>query len=193
MKVTFDNNLRENSKKIFPFFDLGEFVLREKRDKDVEDFFKYYSDPEVNRFILCNIPQDLEEAKRDLHYWRQVFYSGDGIYFAIADKASDKIIGSIGVTGHNFYHKRIEISYDLSKEYWRRGIITKAIKVVNEFSFRQLNVNRIEAMVATENTVSKNLLLKCGYTLEGKLRQHRYHKGTFFDVYVFSLLRSDYL
>lgn len=185
--------MQSYSQKHFPTIDLGNYILREKRYEDVEDFFNYYTDPEVNKFILCEMPNNLEEARRELHYWRNVFYQNDGIYFAIAKKDNDQLIGSIGLTTLNSYHSRIELSYDLAKEYWRQGICTKAIHAVIKYGFEQLRVNRIEAFTSTENIPSKNLLLKCGFTLEGTLRQHRYHRGTYVDAHIFSLLRRDFL
>lgn len=181
----------QNLQKVFPTFDLGDVVLREQRDSDVEDFFKYYTSPEVNKFILCEIPQTVEETRRELHYWRGVFYQNDGAYFAIADKETDRMIGSIGITSYNFYQRRVELSYDLDSKYWRRGIMARAIKKIIDYTFAEWKVNRIEASVSTENTPSKNLLLKCGFTLEGVLRQHRYHRGKFVDVFFFSLLKDD--
>jgi ribosomal-protein-alanine N-acetyltransferase len=188
-------NNSSDAQKIFPTIDLGDFYLREKRDLDAEDFFRYYSDCEVNKFILCDIPKTLEEAKMEINYWRNIFYRNDGIYFAIAKKNNDQLIGSIGLTGYNSYQHRIEISYDLAKEYWNLGIMTKAIKAVAHYGFTDFfgKVNRIEAFVAKENIISKNLLLKCGFELEGLLRQHRYHKENFVDVFIFSLLKKDFL
>jgi ribosomal-protein-alanine N-acetyltransferase len=184
----------QTSQKIFPVIDLGNgFILREKQDSDVENFFSYYSNPEVNQFILCEIPTQLEEARRELHYWRGTFYQNDGIYFAIAEKNSNRMVGSIGLTGHSIYHSRIEISYDLSREYWGRGIMTTAIKEVVKYAFEVIGVNRIEASVSILNIPSKNLLQKCGFAVEGILRQHRYHRGNYVDVYFFSLLRDEYL
>ncbi len=179
--------------KIFPTFDLGDVILRQQEDSDVEDFFKYYTDEEVSKFILCDIPKTIEDGRRELHYWRGVFYQNDGAYFAIADKEANRMIGSIGITSYNSYQSRIELSYDLAKEYWRRGISNRAIEQIVKYTFESWNVNRIEASVSTHNIPSKNLLLKCGFTLEGMLRQHRYHRGVFVDVYFFSLLKEDYL
>lgn len=185
----------QSSQKTFPTIDLGDYCLREKRESDSEDFFKYYSDPEVNKFILCEIPHTTEEARRELNYWRNVFYQNDGIYFAIAEKKTDRLIGSIGLTGYNSYQGRIELSYDLAKEYWRCGIMTKAVAAVVKYGFEEFaptRVNRVEAMVSTANIPSKNLLLKCGFSLEGVLRQHRYHRGAYVDVCSFSILKEDF-
>lgn len=182
----------QNYSKKFPEIEIGNFVLREKRESDVENFFNYYTDPEVNKFILCDMPRNLEEARRELNYWRNVFYQNDGIYFAIARKDNDQLIGSIGLTTFNSYHNRIELSYDLAKEYWRQGITRSAINAVIKYGFEELRVNRIEAFTSTQNLPSKNLLLKCGFALEGTLRQHRYHRGAYVDAFSFSLLRSDF-
>lgn len=181
-----------SNEKNFPIIDLGDYILREKSENDVVNFFNYYSDPEVNRYILCEIPQDLEGARRELYYWRNVFYRGDGVYFAIARKDTNQLIGSIGLTSLNKYHNRIEISYDLAKQYWRQGITSKAIQAVSKYAFEMMNVNRVEAFTSVDNIASEKLLIKNGYTLEGTLRQHRYHKGNYVNAYVFSLLRSEF-
>lgn len=185
--------MHNSVQKIFPTIDLGDYILREKTDQDVEDFFNYYSDPEVNKYIMCEIPQNIEDARRELYYWRNIFYHNDGIYFAIARKDTNQLIGSIGLTSHNFYHNRIELSYDLAKEYWRQGVTFKAIAAVVKYGFENLKINRIEAFTATANIPSNNLLIKSGFTLEGALRQHRYHKGNYVDAYSFSILRQDFV
>ncbi len=190
------STLQPALQKPFPEIDLGDFLLREKQESDVEDFFNYYSNPEVHKFILCEIPQNLDEAKRELQYWRGVFYRNDGLYFAIADKATNRMIGSIGLTGYNAYHSRIEISYDLAHEYWQRGISSRAIDAVVAYCFNSLHcgrVNRIEAFTAASNIPSQNLLIKKGFTLEGILREHRFYKGGYVDAYSFSLLRKDWI
>ena len=178
--------------KTMPSFDLGEFVLREERNDDVENYFEYYSNPAVNQYILCNIPQNIEEAKHDFYYWKNTFQRGDGAYFAIARKEDNKIIGSIGLTGFNSYHKRIEVSYDLAQEYWQKGIMSKALKQICDYGFYEFKVNRIEANVVPQNLPSQNILIKNGFVVEGYLRQHRLHAGKFRDVIFLSLLRSDF-
>ena len=178
--------------KTIPTFDIGDFVIREEHDDDIANYFEYYSNPEVNKHILCTIPQNIEEARHDFYYWKNTFSRGDGAYFAIARKEDNKMIGSIGLTGFNSFHKRIEVSYDLSQEYWKKGVMSKAIHKICDYGFYEFKVNRIEANVVPQNLASKNLLEKNGFVIEGYLRQHRFHKGEFRDVLFFSLLRNDF-
>ncbi len=178
--------------KNFPEFDLGDYILREQQESDIADFFQYYSNPQVSKYILAEIPKNLEDAKYELLYWRNIFYNDEGIYFGIANKSTGKLIGTIGLTTHNKYNNRIELSYDLAQEFWRKGIMTKAINVIIKFTFETLRINRLEAITSTFNEPSILLLEKCGFKYEGCLRQHRYHLGKYVDVYSFSLLRQDY-
>lgn len=176
----------------FPNFDIGDFILREHQDFDVEDFFNYYTQPEVNKYILAQIPQTIEDARQEINYWKNIFYKNEGIYFTIARKSDNKMVGSIGLSNYNSYNSRIEISYDIAKEYWGLKIATKSIAKLTQYCFEELKINRLEAVCSTLNEPSFLLLEKCGFVFEGLLRQHRYHLGRYVDVYYYSKLRNEY-
>ncbi|MFT6259361.1 MAG: ribosomal-protein-alanine N-acetyltransferase [Rickettsiales bacterium] len=175
----------------FPIIDLGDFILREQTIADAPAFFEYYADPEVNKYIISSIPKTVEEAKTEISYWINVFDYNDGVYFAIARKSDNKMIGSVGVSGINRMHNRIEASYDLAKEYWGGGLMSKSLKAVTDYVFKHKKYNRIEAVAMTDNAGSYKVLENCGFTFEGILRQHRFHKGQYVDVRSYSLLYSD--
>lgn len=177
----------------FPTFDLGKYILREHNDQDHHAFFDYYSDERVNQYILTEIPKTLEEARLDLNYWRNTFYTNNGMYFTIADKQSNIMVGTAGLSSYNKYNSRIEISYDIDYRHWRRGIASAAVLTLIKYTFDHLNINRIEAITSIYNKASIGLLEKCGFVYEGKLRQHRYHRGKYVDVYSFSILRDEYV
>jgi ribosomal-protein-alanine N-acetyltransferase len=179
--------------RVFPTIDLGDFILREQTIEDAVDFLEYYSDPEVNKYIVSFIPKTVEEARTEIRYWINVFNYNDGLYFAIARKSDNKMIGSVGVSGINRNHNRVEASYDLAKEYWGKGIMTQALRAVLKYAFEELKFNRIEANAMPENISSKRVLEKCGFVFEGNLRQHRFHNGKYLDIGIYSVLYSDYL
>lgn len=181
-----------NQIKIFPTIDLGEYILREQTMEDAENFYNYYSDPEVNKYIISQIPSTIEEGRKEISYWINIFKYGDGIYFGIAKKDNNQLIGSIGLSSLNLNHNRIELSYDLAKEYWGLGIMTKAVMAVLKYGFEEMKINRIEAFSLKENVSSRAVLIKCGFQLEGELREHRRHKGIYKDIGIFSILSSDY-
>ncbi|MFT5703735.1 MAG: ribosomal-protein-alanine N-acetyltransferase [Rickettsiales bacterium] len=184
----------ENSKapvRNFPIIDLGDYILREQTLEDAESFLEYYGDPVVNEHIVSSIPRNVEEARTEINYWINVYNYNDGIYFAIARKSDDKMIGSVGVSGINRMHNRIEASYDLAKEYWNKGIMSKALRAVVKYAFLEKKFNRIEAYAIPNNVGSYRVLEKCGFKFEGNLRGHRYHNGKYVDIGIYSILRGE--
>jgi len=177
------------SKFIFPVIEIDQYyILREITSNDVNDFFLYYSDPQNCKYVFSSIPKNLEEAKYELQYWINVKNNNDGIYFAIANKDDNKLIGTIGLTSYNNYHNRAEISYDIAKIFWNKGITTKAIAKVVYYGFKQMRLNRIEAQCSVDNPASHKVLEKNGFKKEGILEKYRKNKGQYHDIMLFSIL-----
>lgn len=165
------------------------FELREHQPKDAADFFHYYSDPAVGLYILASKPKNIQEAQSELEYCRSLFYKNTGIYWSIADRHQDRMIGAIGCYFREAGEKA-EICYDLNKDYWQQGIMTRALRKVLGYLFNEKGFNRLEALVAPQNTASVQLLTKLGFHKESTLRQHRYYEGRWHDVDLYCLLKN---
>ncbi len=85
-----------------------------------------------------------------------------------------------------------EVSYYLSPDMWKKGIITEALKLVLSFGFEDLKLNRIQACVLPENAASLRVLEKNGFRREGLLRQYDYGKE-FHDVLMYSIIAQEFL
>ncbi|MFC1658948.1 GNAT family N-acetyltransferase [Pseudomonadota bacterium] len=177
----------------FPVIELDEeYILREQTIDDAESFYKYYTDPKVSKYILSYMPVSVEDAKEEVKYWIDYFKHKKGVYWGIAKKDNNELIGSIGFTHWIKQYNRAELSYDLAKEYWNKGIMTKAIKKVLKFGFEEMGLNRIQCFMIKNNPASERILLKRGFVKEGILRQDRFSKGEYWDVNVYALLKKDY-
>lgn len=171
----------------FPVIDLdGQYVLREQTLQDTEAFFDYYTDPDVGKYILATKPTTLLEASSEVQYCRNLFYTKRGIYWTIAKKSDNTMVGAIGIY-INDTHRRGEITYDLSKQYWRQGIMQKAIIAVVRYALTHMDLDRIEAVTRHENTASTQLLEKVGFIHEGTLKKYRYFNGKTWDVEMFAI------
>ncbi|MFW5669658.1 MAG: GNAT family N-acetyltransferase, partial [Acetivibrio ethanolgignens] len=53
--------------------------------------------------------------------------------------------------------------------------------------------NKIYAQTCELNTRSRNLLEKCGFCVDARLRQHHEYNSFFYDDYIYSILRDDYM
>lgn len=179
----------------FPVINVDdEFILRQTTYDDLEDYFEYISDEEVQKYIPeeC-IPRTLEQTREEIQYSQDLFKYRRSVYWGIALKKNNKLIGSVGFNYWNRDHARAEISYDLSKKYWSKGVMTKCSKAVIGFAFTQMQLHRIEATVTPTNQGSLRILRKHGFKREGLLREQKLLHGKFYDAVILSLLQKEYL
>jgi ribosomal-protein-alanine N-acetyltransferase len=171
----------------FPVLEVDEnWILREQTLEDTETFLRYYSAKEVHKHILATEPLNLADAADEIHYCRNLFYQKKGIYWSLADKKTNTMIGAAGLY-ININHQRAEISYDLSKDYWRQGIMSKVLQKIIDYSFNHINLQRIEALTLHINEPSQKILLKLGFVHEGMLHNYRYFNGRNHDVEIYGL------
>jgi ribosomal-protein-alanine N-acetyltransferase len=176
----------------FPVIDIGKYVLRELQVTDAQDFLSYMKDDKVYEFIAEEyIPKTLSESEEEIQYWADLYTSKRSIYWGIALKSTNTLIGSCGFNVWSPMNKRAEISYDLSRKFWNQGIMTQSIKAICDFVFCNLEVNRVQATVAIENIASVKLLEKVGFKREGILREYAYLHGRKHNSYMYSYLRKD--
>lgn len=162
------------------------FFLREQTLEDTEAFFTYYSDVEVGQYILASKPSNLVDASAEIHYCRNMFYQQRGIYWTLARRDNNQMVGAIGLYINN-QHRRAEVSYDLDKDYWHQGLMTRAVRTIIQHAFTQMEIIRVEALTVKENSASMRVLLKQGFTHEATLKNYRYFEGKPHDVEIFGL------
>lgn len=72
------------------------------------------------------------------------------------------------------------------------GLAVEASKMLIEYGFNTLNINKITSDVFPNNESIIKLLEKMGFKEEGRLKEHYFHQGKFKDVVIYSLLRNDF-
>ncbi|MFB7159286.1 GNAT family N-acetyltransferase [Lysinibacillus sp. NPDC056232] len=176
----------------FPTVQTERIKLRKLKLEDAPTLFNYYSNENVYRYLDWNGPETLERSSEVIHFWNKGYDEGWIIRFAIANKETDEIIGTIFLS--EFAGKRAEMGYELSEEYWHRGIMSEAVKEVLAIGFNQLGLVRIQAIVSEENIASKQLLSKFNFKEEGCLRQFECHSvtGECKDMLIYSLLNTEF-
>lgn len=175
-----------------PTIDNEKITLRKMQEDDACALFQYYNNENVYQYLDWNGPESVEDAGRIINRWNSGFQEGWILRFAIAEKTTNRIIGTIFL--NNFDGRRAEIGYELSANYWRRGMMSEAIKEIANLGFNRLGLTRIQAFVREENIASTLLLKKSGFQQEGCLRQYECHSvsGECKDMYLYSLLDEEF-
>ena len=102
-----------------------------------------------------------------------------------------KLIGSIGFVYFDLDAKKTEIGYWIDKDEEGKGIITRACRVLIDYAFNELEMNRVEIRCSTKNLRSGAVPERLGFTKEAVLRQAERLKDGLHDFSVYGLLAQD--
>lgn len=176
-----------------PRFETDRLVVRQIRpDSDVDALFELFADPEVARYTDTGPFTSLDEASEVIDWIDGIFASRQGMRWALALRDdADTLIGTAGYNQWHRWNNSAELGYDLAQRYWGQGLMVEALAPILDFGFIQMALNRIEADVTVGNEGSIRVLNKLGFHREGLLRQRGFWKGSYHDVWLFSLLKNE--
>jgi RimJ/RimL family protein N-acetyltransferase len=72
-----------------------------------------------------------------------------------------------------------------------RGYGSEALRLAVAYLFEHTPVNRIEGSCDVENVASQRMLEKAGFMFEGMNRGAQFRRGSYHDLRLYSVLRSD--
>ena len=89
------------------------------------------------------------------------------------------------------YEKSGELGYWLSEDYWRKGIMSQAARIICKEAFVEFDIIRIFAEPFDFNKGSRGVLEKAGFTYEGTMRSGVYKNGKVYSYCMYSILRKE--
>lgn len=170
---------------------MKEFILREWKEQDAESIAVAANNPEVAaklRNVFPN-PYTLEDAK---WYAKDCIENEGNNQITRAIVVDGKAVGSIGIfVKDDVCEKSAELGYWLSEDYWRQGIMSRAVKMICKEAFKRFDIIRIFAEPFEDNAGSIGVLKKAGFTYEGTMRNGIYKNGKVHSYCMYSLLREE--
>ncbi|WP_349410050.1 GNAT family protein [Pseudalkalibacillus sp. SCS-8] len=177
--------------KVLPTIETSRLTLRQVTLEDTNDLYAYLSDEEVVKHMGLEPYETPEDVMDEINWYSKILREGSGMRWGITLKGSDKVIGSCGFLNRAPMHFRAEVGFELSKDFWGKGIAGEALEAVVRHGFDHLELERIEALIEPENVASQKLVERQGFLREGLLRHYEYTSGKFDDLYMYSVLRED--
>lgn len=83
-----------------------------------------------------------------------------------------------------------EIGYWLGEPFWRRGVVTEALRAVTTHAFAGFELTRIFALPFADNRGSIRVLEKAGYALEGRMPQSAIKNGILRDQLMYGAYKG---
>lgn len=179
-------------KRSFPELATPRFILRELEPRDARALYTILSTEEVMRYYGSDPLLAVYEAKNVIAYFKDQFQHGKAIRWAICNRMTNELVGTIGFHNWTPQYYRAEIGFEVSPHYWRQGVAFEAASAVIQYGFEEFKFHRISALVAPGNKGSNRLVQKLGFIEEGLLQDYAYSHGRFMDLTMYRLLKTEW-
>jgi ribosomal-protein-serine acetyltransferase len=103
-----------------------------------------------------------------------------------------KIVGMVSFNAIEKLNRCATMGYWLGEQQTGRGLMTAAVRALIDEGFQNLELNRIQARVATDNHRSQAVCDRAGLKKEGILRQSEWFRDHFLDMTVNSILMTEW-
>lgn len=168
-------------------------MLREYRREDLHWMRQWVNDREIVLHLsdIFLYPHALESTEAYLE--AMLDGSTDSRGFVIADPVTEDYIGQVNLDSIDWKNRVGKIGIVIgSTENLGRGYGTEAMKLLIDFAFLEMNLNRLELEVYDFNERAIRSYLNCGFIQEGRLREKQYKNGRYSDVIQMGILKSDW-
>jgi RimJ/RimL family protein N-acetyltransferase len=137
----------------------SDVMLRDVSERDIETFFEYQRDPAANHMAAFTA-QDPADRTAFTAKWAKIL--GDDSITKRTIVFNGKIAGSVS-TFVAPWSGNLEVTYWLGREFWGKGIATKALALL----LSAVNTRPLYARAARDNIASLRVLEKCGFSIVG--------------------------
>ena len=168
------------------------FKLRELEKKDIPAINSWRNNPE----LIANLGAPYRYINSIVdEKWFDAYMNNRNtqVRCAILDE-NDDIIGLVSLVSIDYMKQsgtfHIMIGHGNNQG---KGAGTFATKEMLNHAFDNLNLHRIELSVLTDNFRAIHMYEKVGFIKEGTKRQCNFKQGKFVDMYMYAILRDEYV
>lgn len=178
------------------FLETERLYLRRFKVSDAKMAFNNWChDDEVTKYVTWPTHQRVEVTEEVLKSWEASYKFLDTYQWAIVDKKTDEVIGSISLFQ---FHRRLrrvycEMGYCLSRQYWNQGLTTEAAQAVLDFAFKQIGVDGVVAKYDVRNLASGRVMQKIGMKQDKLVRRAVLNgRNEWVDCDTYMILKENY-
>jgi len=146
------------------------------------------------------LPKELEPARgegdiREHFKWMaKMWRRGEIFILGLWTRSGGAYVGEVYLANPDWDVPCVEAGYFTVQHQGGKVYAAEALRAVCRIAFERMGARRVELQCAADNEISARVALRCGFTLEGRLRERDHKKdGPPVDRLWFGLLRSEWL
>lgn len=170
--------------------------LRPFNEEATHAMLDILKDPEVlikTGSVSSNEDVNTESSNEETRRWYETRNTQKGrLDLAIFCKKTQQYVGEVVFNDYDPKNHSVNYRIAIGEKGRGRGLGTEATKLMVDYGFTELKLNRISLEVFEFNKRARYVYSSCGFVTEGRLRQALYFNGTYHDALLKSVIREDW-
>jgi len=170
-------------------------LLRAFEMSDAPSVWKNWASDAASQALLSEpVYATLEETQALVQRYIGQYDCADRIRYrwAIIVKSSGECVGQVAYFWVDTENHFGELEYCVGRAFRRQGYCTEAVRAIMAYGFEQIHFHKIQICHKAGNEPSRGVILKCGLTYEGTLRDFFFMDGAYVDRLYYSMLESEW-
>ena len=158
----------------------GERLLLKKVRPDArweEDLFAMYSDEEAGRYNRWQKLDTMQQMQARMKQFADDWENQKLYRWVILHKETEEALGVFVLVRFDLRWKEVEIGFNLAQKHWRKGYMSEVLEMIMKYVYEELGLERITALVSTQNKPALALLGRNGFKPVGNYPE-AFQKGT---------------
>jgi len=175
-------------------FSDGTIGIRPFRESDVPLLFEAVRESisELSAWMAwCRPDYSIKESAEFIQSASPAWDQGEHYSFVVFETATSRFLGGAGLNFINRLHNFANLGYWVRSSATRRGVASRAVRLIARFGIEDLKFSRLEIVAAVGNVASQRVAEKAGARREGVLWKRLQLHGQSQDAVMFSLVAED--
>lgn len=163
-------------------------TIRKFERSDIPLKVKWINNPVTNRFLHYELPLEIAKTEQ----WFDNCEKGNNRYDAVIE-ADGIPCGTIGLLSIDRRNCKAEYYVAMGEDTLKgKGIAYKATRLILEYAFEELKLNKVYLFTERENIAAQKLFEKVGFIKEGFLKEDIVSHGKYVDRFTYGICRNQY-
>ena len=174
----------------FENLETDRLLLKNIGNDDRDFIYSMFSNNDVNKYLFDAEPlTDISGADEIINFYLEPEPRIQHRWIIIK-KLDNVKIGTCGFHCWDHDNAKVDMGYDLKKEFWGNGYMQEAIKEIIIFAKNKMKTKEVNACIYIENSKSINLVKKLGFIKNGSKNEIFRGKEYLHNIYTLRIGRS---
>jgi len=163
--------------------------LRAPELEDLEMLYKWENDERIWYLSHTDTPFSRFDLEQFILHSNHDIYSEKQYRFMIENTQDNKLLGCVDLFDFDAKNKRLGLGILIDEKHRKQGFASKAIDIVVQYSFEQLDVHQVFCHVLFSNTDSLNLFKRKHFSMIGVKKDWVYFNKQYQDEVMLQLIK----